>query len=118
MRVSAHARSRATSMVHATLRAVVVAIAFAGCRSRRVPRTLSSRERSMRVIVAVGLLVSDAAWAGGFSADIELVHPTFAGGSVPGIDEVRRPEHRDVRVGFVAQYQRNPLILRNAQRRL
>jgi outer membrane protein OmpA-like peptidoglycan-associated protein len=57
------------------------------------------------------LLAAGAAHAAGASADIELIRPTFSGGSLPGLDSPQVDETGTFRVGTLIQYQRDPLVL-------
>lgn len=47
---------------------------------------------------------------GAASADIELVRPTFSVGAMPGFERARLSDPGLWNVGFVTQYERNPLV--------
>ncbi len=59
----------------------------------------------------LALVFAAPARADGYSADIELLRPSFSPGAVAGLDSptFRRPG--SVRVGTLFQYQRDPLVL-------
>ncbi len=57
------------------------------------------------------LCLSTLALAAGSSTDIELLHPTFTTGSVPGIDSPEQLAQGTIRVGLFTQYERDPLII-------
>lgn len=58
------------------------------------------------------LIMPDVARAEPASADIELVNPTFAAGSVPGAESGRVGRAGGVRVGSLVQYTHAPLVYR------
>lgn len=58
------------------------------------------------------LLLAARAWATSYSADIELVNPTFTDGSVPGADASFAGQRGLVRVGTLLQYTMDPLVYR------
>ena len=62
-------------------------------------------------MIAVVLFLLAAAQAGGASADIELVRPTFSHGSLPGADSPLIDEPGALRYGGFLMYERDPLIL-------
>lgn len=47
----------------------------------------------------------------GWSTDIELLRPTFSYGSIPGLDTPDIEEEGQLRMGLLAQYERDPLVL-------
>jgi outer membrane protein OmpA-like peptidoglycan-associated protein len=57
------------------------------------------------------LALSAVAFAAGTSTDIELLHPTFSTGSIPGIDSSSHLAQGTLRVGLFVQYERDPLIV-------
>ncbi|MFZ5481447.1 MAG: OmpA family protein [Myxococcota bacterium] len=57
------------------------------------------------------LLLAGAAVAAGYSTDIELVRPVFSNGVLPGFESAVLMPPGTVRVGLVAQYERDPLVL-------
>jgi outer membrane protein OmpA-like peptidoglycan-associated protein len=57
------------------------------------------------------LCLPGIARAEGASADIELIHPTWSEGSMPGIDSARFAEPGTVRGGVFFQFTKDPLIL-------
>jgi hypothetical protein len=82
--------------------------------ARRSARTPSARAASATLRLAAGLLAvlgPTTALAQAYSADIELVRPTFSTGSLPGVDSALFDEPGTVRGGFMLQYQQNPLIV-------
>jgi OOP family OmpA-OmpF porin len=62
-------------------------------------------------VVLVALAIPGAARAEGASADIELIHPTWSEGSMPGIDSARFAEPGTIRGGLFFQFTKDPLIL-------
>lgn len=69
-----------------------------------------SRTCLPRLLALASLTAASAAWAAPYSADIELVNPTFGAGSVPGADAAFAGEKGTVRVGGLAQYTLDPLV--------
>jgi outer membrane protein OmpA-like peptidoglycan-associated protein len=61
------------------------------------------------MVLLLALLPS--ALAEGWSADIELVRPTFGSGAVAGVDSAIAPQKRGLRIGLFSQYEKNPLVL-------
>ncbi len=57
------------------------------------------------------LALGAAALAAGTSTDVELLHPTFGTGTVPGVDSPRQLGQGTLRVGLFLQYERDPLIV-------
>lgn len=57
------------------------------------------------------LALSAAALAAGTSTDVELLHPTFGSGSIPGIDSPAHLTQGTLRVGLFVQYERDPLVV-------
>lgn len=57
------------------------------------------------------LLFCADAFAQGYSADIELVRPTFSPGAIAGFDTPNFARPGTIRVGSMLQYERDPLIL-------
>lgn len=51
------------------------------------------------------------AWAAGVDADVELVHPTFAPGALPGVDSPDPTEPGAVHVGGGAMFLLDPVVL-------
>jgi len=75
-------------------------------------RAHNTRRSALAALLSlVGLGAPGAALAQGFSADIELMRPTFSTGSLPGVDSALTDEAGTVRGGFFVQYQRDPLLL-------
>lgn len=65
----------------------------------------------MSVILGLAWLVQGGnAHAAGYSADIELLRPTFSD-IAPGVDSAAIDEPGMLRVGVLGQYERNPLVL-------
>jgi outer membrane protein OmpA-like peptidoglycan-associated protein len=58
------------------------------------------------------VLLAAVALADPYSADIELINPTFTTGSVPGVDAAWATRAGTVRVGTLLQYTRDPLVYR------
>ncbi len=65
------------------------------------------------MLCGLALSMCDLAHAEGYSADIELLRPTFADGALPGVDRVSAPDQRGLRLGVFTQYEKSPLILRS-----
>lgn len=63
------------------------------------------------LIGALALAAPADARAEGWSTDIELVRPTFSYGSIPGLDTPDIEEEGQIRMGLLAQYERDPLVL-------
>lgn len=63
-----------------------------------------------RLLALLSLTAAAPAWAAPYSADIELVNPTFGAGSVPGAEAAFAGEKGTVRVGGLAQYALDPLV--------
>ncbi len=61
-------------------------------------------------------LISAPATATGYSADIELVRPTFSPGSFAGVDTPTLGRPGTVRAGVFLQYERDPLLLYQLER--
>lgn len=57
------------------------------------------------------LMLGPEANAQGTSVDVELLRPTFAAGSLPGVDSPLVAGKGAIRAGFVTQYERDPVIL-------
>lgn len=51
------------------------------------------------------------ALAQGYSLDIEMIHPGFLPGSVPGVDAANEGEQGAFRVGGLFQYEKDPLVV-------
>ena len=64
----------------------------------------------MRTIMLI-LLMPTTALAQGYSLDIEMIHPGFLPGSVPGVDAANEGEQGAFRVGGLFQYEKNPLVV-------
>lgn len=87
-----------------------------------VPRGPGPKRSSIPGIAVVVALVAgspatalaqDPAGNNGYSADIEMVRPTFGHGSFHGLDVPMAKRPFTFRYGVVAQYQRDPLTLYN-----
>ncbi len=59
----------------------------------------------------IALLSLPVALAVGESADIELLRPSFSPGAIPGIDSPLMVDFGNIRLGVLAQYTRDPLVL-------
>jgi outer membrane protein OmpA-like peptidoglycan-associated protein len=57
------------------------------------------------------LLLCQWAWALGQSADIELLHSTYAPGAMPGLESPRLGDFGHFSAGLQTQYVRDPLVL-------
>lgn len=57
------------------------------------------------------LLMPQATWAAGYSLDIEMIHPGFLPGSLPGIDAAGEGEAGAFRVGGLVQFEKDPLVI-------
>lgn len=57
------------------------------------------------------LLLAKLALAGGYSADVELLRPTFSPGSVPGADSLDMTRAGALRLGLLYQYEADPVVL-------
>jgi len=73
-----------------------------------MPRPLGAAR--LAALLVLGIFPS-AVWAQGYSADIELVRPTWSTGSLPGVDSPEFDSPGTVQGGFLFQYARDPLIL-------
>ncbi len=56
-------------------------------------------------------LLSSVVLAAGTSTDLQLLHPTFGTGTIPGVDSPERLGQGTVRVGLFVQYEKDPLIV-------
>ena len=66
--------------------------------------------RRLLALLLAGLPLPAVA-ADGYSLDIELVHPSFSSGSLPGIDSPVMGRPNTVRFGTLVQFEKDPLIL-------
>lgn len=57
------------------------------------------------------LALPSTASAGGYSLDIEMVHPHFSAGGLPGVDAAFSDPSGTVRFGGLMQFEKNPLVL-------
>jgi OmpA-OmpF porin, OOP family len=64
------------------------------------------------------MLLVPLALAGGYSADIELLRPTFSSGGVPTVDSLEMHRAGSARVGLLYQYESDPLVLYQFQSEL
>lgn len=69
-----------------------------------------SSQRSW-VLLALALVTPSAAFAQGYSTDLELVRPVFSHQGLPGIDTPVMAAQPTMRIGLLTQYERDPLIL-------
>jgi len=76
-----------------------------------LPRISFLRSISLTGLLATGVGVPSNAMAQGYSTDIELVRPTFSHKGLPGIDTPVMAAQPTMRTGFMAQYERDPVIL-------
>ncbi|MBL8617876.1 MAG: OmpA family protein [Deltaproteobacteria bacterium] len=82
--------------------------------ARRSARSPSARALAVPLRLVAGLAAAlgpATALAQAYSADIELVRPTFSTGSLPGVDSALFDEPGTVRGGFMLQYEQNPLLV-------
>ncbi|MCB9760921.1 MAG: OmpA family protein [Alphaproteobacteria bacterium] len=63
------------------------------------------------IILPALALTSGAARAEGFSADVEMVRPTFSPGTPPGVESPVITGKGAMRAGLLYQYQRDPVLL-------
>ena len=78
---------------------------------RDLSRKTKSRSISLVGLLALGLGAPSTVLAQGYSTDIELVRPTFSYKGLPGIDTPVMAAQPTMRTGFMAQYERDPVIL-------
>ena len=69
------------------------------------------RPAAVLALLAAGTVLPATAKAEGVSADIELIHPTWSEGSIPGVESPRIAEPGTVRGGVFTQFTKDPLIL-------
>ena len=74
-------------------------------------RTTHLRSISLLGLLTLGLCAPSTVLAQGYSTDIELVRPTFSHKGLPGIDTPVMAAQPTMRTGFMAQYERDPVIL-------